>query len=252
MNFVSYASSKNTTISSITQNEETETISWYLYLHTVISIFGILTNILCTIIFLNPKLTDQAYRFMLIISVTSIFYLLFSSFFIIVDCEDSCKVSKTFTANLFEMYVKEYFTSCLAFFIVLIEILLSIKRYLILSCSFRNQKISIKYFPFICLGFSFSLYSPELFIKKIEKIGDGYQLCKTEFGRKKFAYYYPIVVSFLRVFLATVFLSVINILTAFKFKIQMNKKKKIFLTSNPNNKAMSNFIFVKFLIININ
>jgi len=232
------------TINSVNKDDAIENIPWYLYLNSAICILGIMANIICSIIFLNPKLKDQAYRFMLIISITSIFYLTFSAFYIIVDCRSNCKISKTFTVNLFEIYIKEYFTSCLAFFIVLIEILLSIKRFLILSCSFRHKKITIKYLPFICLGFSFLLYSPELFIKKIIKIDDGYKLCKTDFGRKKFGTYYPIVVSFLRVFLATIFLSVLNILTAFKFKIQMDKKKKIFLSSNINKTISPFFIFI--------
>lgn len=241
MNFCSNYTNSNFSTNLNSKNEVSGSIPWYLYFNTVISFLGIIANIICSLIFLNQKLTDQAYRFMLIISVSSIFYLSFSSFYIIVDCRDNCKVSKTFTANLFEMYIKEYFTSCLAFFIVLIEILLSVKRFLILSCSFRHKTISIKYLPFICLGFSFLLYSPELFIKKIIQVENGYTLCKTNFGKSKSGSYYPIVVSFLRVFLATVFLSILNILTALKFKLQMNKKKKIFLTSNIN-KTISNFL----------
>jgi len=141
---------------------------------------------------------------MLVISVVDFFYLLFfliSSF--IRDCKQYCShmSSMRYEVKHFDLYIEDYLSSCLALFVIFIEIILSFKRYLILSNSRRFQNEFVNKLT-VAIAFIVYLiyYIPVLYVKEIvEYQWDNstskntkvptlkkYELVKSDFGKTPF------------------------------------------------------------------
>jgi hypothetical protein len=213
---------------------------WYLYLRPFICIFGLISNTINSIIFyFSPKLKHSTYRLMLIISIVDFFYLtilLTSSF--ISDCRDFClNMRYRYEVRQFELFAEDYFSSCLALFVIFIEIILSVKRYLIMSNSHKYRSefqnnitlaivflVSIVYYmPVIFV--KEIVISPENFIKNNNKTA--YVLVKSGFGKTKFGKALPVVLASIRLVLASLILGAINILTTIRFKYRIKYKGKV-------------------------
>ena len=221
-------------------------LPWYLYLRPIMCTFGVITNVINIIIFhYSPKLKHSTYRLMLVISVVDFFYLLFfliSSF--ISDCKQYCThmSSMRYEVKLFDLYIEDYLSSCLALFVIFIEIILSFKRYLILSNSRRFQNEFVNKLT-VAIAFIVSLiyYIPVLYVKEIvEYQWDNstskntkaptlkkYELVKSDFGKTPFGKALPITLGSIRLLLATFLLSFINILTSIRFKFRLKNKVKV-------------------------
>ena len=207
-------------------------LSWYMYLNPIISSFGAISNLINVIIFLNPKLKNQTYRLMLIISIANFFYLFFCAFQIISDCGD-CIISKSYLSKLYDLCIGDYLSSCLAIFIIFIEITISVKRYMILSNSLRFQTIPINFIIIILFSISILFYLPVLYLKNVQEINANsttnemvYKLIPSEFGKSSFGKSIPIILASIRLFLATIVMSTLNILTTIKFRKRLKLKFK--------------------------
>lgn len=140
---------------------------------------------------------------------------------------------------MYIILIDDYFTSCLAIFSILIEIVLSLQRYLILINKATFQKISHKWI--ICILFLISLlyYLPMLFRKnilstKINYLTNGtvfvrtsYSIINTDFGSSPAGKTVPIVLTIIRIFLGTFLLTFVNIINTFKFRKRFNKRMQI-------------------------
>lgn len=222
-----------------TQNQTvivTYTLVWYQFVYSSICFFGATTVSINISVFVNKKLTDRTYTFLLIESIVDMLYICMMGFSSVINCGTPCQSrSNTLWALIIRYGLYEYLTSCFAINNILIQIYLSLDRLLIISNRSQTifQKLGLK--PTIsAIGlFSLAYYSPVLFIRKYVALGDGtWKLFLTDFGMSKAGRLIPGVLSTIRLILVTICLFSINMITFVKFKRHVNKKSK--LTFNPS------------------
>ena len=89
----------NTTFLSNVTNMDTSTApsavsygaSWQTLANTGISIFGVVTNLVCFAVFMSPKLKDQTYTCMKVHTLVDLLYLLIQTFSIFLSCGSACR-----------------------------------------------------------------------------------------------------------------------------------------------------------------
>jgi hypothetical protein len=130
------------------------------------------------------------------------------------------------------IWISDYFTSCLAFFNILMEIFVQIQRMLIVmnrlsavGLSSRGRLVSI----FIFLV-AFTIYTPYLFMKRVsvQSVKHGrvkYQLVLTEFGQSELSISIVNVINSARMFLIVVVLFVLNLITLVRFRMFLKRRK---------------------------
>ncbi len=149
---------------------------------------------------------------------------------------------------MWSILVDDYFTSSLAIFIILVEILLSFQRYLILINKAFLLNVFKCYFKVSSGLFLFALvyYLPFLFRKNILESQINYysansstlfetikvfSIIETSFGNSSLGGWITVALAAVRIVLGTVVLTAINIVNAIKFKNILNKKFKIKATT---------------------
>jgi hypothetical protein len=181
---------------------------------------GLLTNIINIIVFSNKRLrNDKLNQYLLVHSITYFFYLLFCFFSFMIRCQ-------TLWAKMYELYIFNYFTSSLAIFCVLIELFISIERYLIVSNRkpIRDRFIRTRTLLTSLFVFSILFYLPNLFMDDIKhkKIADGfnstslkiiYNVESSEFGKSHAGKMITLILSATRTVLFLVLFTIINTMT---------------------------------------
>jgi len=140
---------------------------FFLILIPVISLFGVITNGLNICVFLNPKMKDPTFKYMLAISVSNLFYTGLLSYGYLSYC-DECNLSHAYSTQLFKILVDYFICSALALFNIFIEILISFHRYFMLKNNENVMEIT-KYklmMPALLL-ISIIIYVPVLFTYEI-------------------------------------------------------------------------------------
>jgi hypothetical protein len=200
---------------------------------------SICTSLVCIRVLTNPKLKDSTYRYLALISLCDLLYsfsILFLSFSARICERTGSEPSSNFFFLLLYILVSEYLTSCLAFFNLLVEILLTIsRRYIISNRSFMEcYQITINQLVFIFGTFSFVAYLPVLFCYKIETVSTyksdsstKYRVVNTYFGETRLSTIYLILVTSLRVFLASVVLLLLNLSTILAYNAYLRKKSSL-------------------------
>lgn len=133
-----------------------------LSLIPIICIFGAITNGLNILVFLNPKMKDPSFKFMLAISIANFLYNSLLSYGFIIYC-DECKLNKNFGTQVFKILINNYTASCLTVFVTLVEIYLSIQRYFILINKRYLQNLTIQSVMLTILAISLVYNVPVLF-----------------------------------------------------------------------------------------
>ena len=106
-----------------------ETCFIFSYVHEpMICIFGMITNLLNILVFLNPSMKDPSFKCMLMISISDFFYLGINSYWFTFYCGDFY-LNRYYSAQIYNIYLIEYFERYLAFYS---EIFLTGGRYAVL------------------------------------------------------------------------------------------------------------------------
>ncbi len=192
------------------------------YLSLIVSIFGVVTNLLNIFVFLSNRanMKHQIFTFMLAISSVDLAYCALLTYKSWSTCE-RCQLYTVYFTQLYTLIVFDYITSCLAIFNILIDIIVSFERYLIVVNSRYLRRISTQAVIWFVGVFSLLYYSPVLFMKSIEAIensSESFRLVLTSFGRSILAKIVLIVLQSVRIFLSVLLLPTINILTAVQLK----------------------------------
>lgn len=204
---------------------------------------GIVTNTINILVFLNRRRFRNAnYNFMLAKSVTNLVYLIVSflvEFF--VYCIN-CPITFTYFANIYAIYFAFYLASCLAIFRILIEIALSFRVSFILTR--RERLVNISYKPIlIVLGLiSLLYYANKPFAFRIESIPGTsmFYLNYSRFGETAVFSILVIVQQIVRIFLAVVLLTIVNLVNlvlfreryAHVYKVQFRKSAERMLNTS--------------------
>lgn len=213
-----------------------------------ICILGVTFNSLNITVFLNPKMKDPTFKYMLAMSISNLFYNGFLSYGIALYCSE-CSISKTYGTQVFVIFIDHYLTSCLAIFSNLVEIILSLQRYFILTNNIYSKNISYRWAISIIAFISFVFYLPSLFSDKIAETvyfnnnntTIYYTVVPSEFGKSTTAVHIGIAWSVIRIILSSIILSSINILNVIEFR-KLYKKRIKLRTSNVQLNEITNVI----------
>lgn len=176
----------------LNNNNSTNNYSWTLFIQPSICIFGLITNSLNIIVFLNKKMKDPSFKYMLCISISDFIYL---GLLIFMPFIHNIKSKE---ADLYKTYIQDYFTSCLSMIGLFSEITLSIQRYLILTNTIYS--VNAKLLIFFLILVSFLYYSPILILNQNNNT------------------FITVVLYVIRIFLGVVVLTIINLINVFKYK----------------------------------
>lgn len=197
-------------------------LTWDLTFRLVVLGIGIVTNIINIAVFVNPRLKDDSYKYMLTNSVTNFFYLTITFIGVLLYNCTYCPSSQTYASVVFSIGLIFYVSSCLAIFRIVVEIALSVRTYLILTNK-NYERISYRQIIPILFVISMLYYGQQPFIYDIVELrGPSGQVLygsRTNlFGNSSFAKILVIVQFSVRIFLAVVVLSTVNSLNVFEFK----------------------------------
>jgi len=192
-----------------------------------ICMFGFFTNLTNMSVFLNRKMKDVSFKYLLITSLSDLMYLGLCSYMLIYLCAD-CPLHDSYFTKWYQIYINYYFTSVLAIFCIFSDIFLSLLRYSIL----KNNKYlqSIRFYLVVGLLFIVSLiyYLPVIFFydiipkninnDNITTIIDEYSVVKNPLGLSLYGKITPIILSVIRLILAMIVLTSINIMNVIEFR----------------------------------
>ncbi len=206
--------------------------NWSLLIQPFICTVGVIANGLNIAVFLNPKMKDVTFKYMLAISISDCIYLGLLSYVSFLSCSD-CLFTKNYATAFYAIFIDDYLTSCLGIFALFIDITLSVQRFFILKNKYFCQKLSYKLTISILLLIALLYYLPVTFFKNIVEIENTNSTNCTEYaavlnklGQTSFGNLTPVVITSFRIFLGTVVLTSINLVNAYEFKKRMEKKVK--------------------------
>lgn len=206
---------------------------------------ALLTSLINIKILGRLRLKDSVYKYLFVITITDAVYsaLLFllglSASICYDDSPDNlCSPPVYYLFLICYILFSEFITSCLALFNILLECFLTLQRIVIVANK-RSKLNSINH-KIVCgslLLFSILIYTPALFLNKIITIeikeSDSnttrldYRMIKTSYGKSDAAVTVITVTSLFRIVMATVVLSVINIVAICKFKAYLVRKLQL-------------------------
>jgi hypothetical protein len=105
--------------------------NWQYLLLPQINVFGLVTNILNACVFLDRRMEDATFKYMLATSLNDILYLIFTSWNINKYCTQ-CPLYSAYVTQIYLIWLNDWFTSSQALFNILIDIFISLQRYFIL------------------------------------------------------------------------------------------------------------------------
>ena len=219
--------------------------NWYYLIISIINSIGFILNCLNISVFLNPKMKNITFKYMLNTSIADVIYLGCLSYNVIKYCTDH-PLYNTYYTQFFIAYENDYFTSCLAIFVIFTDIIISIERYLILKKKIYLKNTSYRWITSILLVVSFIYYLPIIFFRDIIVLKTNttslnststqikYINVKNALGLSDFGRIMPIVLTVVRLFLGIVVLTVVNSLNAYELRKRILEKKKRKLTLDFN------------------
>jgi hypothetical protein len=138
--------------------------------------------------------------------------------------------------SVLDILLSDYFTSCLALFNIITEIVVTCQRVVLIT----NNSETL-YRPWVvCLVIfiiSLAVYSPLLFMSKVYTeemrnattgvVHRGYYPARTDFGRSKVSLFIKQTTAFLRMGLVLVVLSIVNLIASIKYTAFYNRKSAL-------------------------
>lgn len=209
------------------------------YVKIVISVFGMLTNLVNIIVFLSPKLKDVSYRLMMSKSVANIVYLAVAfELEIVVNCVN-CAWSGSFISVWDNIAFGIYFLSCLAVFRILIDIAISIYTYCILINKPYNRSLILVLVILFVVSLLYNL-NKVFMLTALQLPNQKYILMLTSFGLSYASQVIQIVTTVFRIFLAVVVVSLINLANVIKFSKRF--KSRVFSIDDSTKNSSMYFI----------
>ena len=203
-------------------------LTWDLYTRMVFAILCILTNIINICVFLNPKLKDITYKYMLINSITNVIYMALSCSSVLFYYCNECPSSQTYLSALFSIIFTFYIFDCLKLFHIIIQIIISMRIYLILL---NNTHKANSYKRILTISATLTMaffiqepFSFEIFTRRNQFDSIVFHIRANEFGKSVLGRSLVIAQFSTRIFLAVFVLGFINILSVIEFRKRFNHR----------------------------
>ena len=212
---------------------------FWLFIVPCLCLFGTITNLISVLTLARLKKKNHVYKFMLASSFANFLYMFLCGFIFLLKCNRLCSINQnTLAIVLYSYLIWDYFTSSLAILISLIEIVMCLQRFSIISNSKRFKFENFRVIFPIIVVFSLLNYLPRLFFKEINALSDGYALVNTKLSKQMFGIILDLLMSAVRGPILLCLIFIINVLTAIQFASLMKKKKKL----NERNKQKGKII----------
>jgi len=204
--------------------------------YIILSFFGSFFQVLNLFVLSSKELKDSSYKYMFANSLNNLLYLMFIVLYHIYFIITSVNQKKSYLFLLCHIAILEYLTSCMAIFNLIAQIILSTQRILLILNKQIFQNISPYRGIAIITVISLVYYIPVLTIQKIDLVTktttnytnqineQNYAIVSTDFGRTSFGKTIRTILSIGRIVLATVILSVVNMINYYLFKKFFDKK----------------------------
>ena len=192
-----------------------------------ITTLGIILNSLKIIVLRSGKLNDKTFKYFLVISVADLGYM---SIFNVDSLLKILQIKHSFIEQLFQLCFINYLTSCLAMFVLLVDLVNSLNRCFICRNKYYFQKLSIQKVLTVFIVFSMIVYMPEILSKEIVFNQNKliYDLVSTNWGKSKAGRIVIASIWATRIFLCSFILTVVNLNTA----VLLVKRKSLKLKKN--------------------
>jgi hypothetical protein len=152
---------------------------------------------------------------------------------------ENINLNSSYALSVLSLLLSEYFTSCLALFNILIEIVITCQRIGLISRGNRIESRNRAWLVCATLfAASLAIYTPVLFINEVDVVETisnqttnllerDYTYRKTEFGKSTSGYIVFKIIIIFRVTLVTVVLSIVNVIASVKFTSFFKRKHAI-------------------------
>ena len=223
----------NSTVIQDTEPIVSYAIPWNTIAKTSISLFGVITNLVCFIVFMSSSIKDQTYTCMMVNCLVDLVYLLIQLLAIFLSCGALCAAwTSSIVGRVYTLYLIYYFSGCLAFYNILIFIYISILRCLLILNKKFLSRIPCKYILTSLFLVIMILNSQNLFAMYIVERtkSDGsviYTLGFTQFARTSAYKAISQANKIVRIVLVIGILPAINFILAFLFRRHLDKKKQL-------------------------
>jgi hypothetical protein len=226
--------------------------TWSSVSRVIVTAFSILTNFVNIIVFVNPKLKDPSYSYMLTIAISNFLYSIFTHIYVVTFYCLACATYNTYFSSLFSIYFGNYAAAALGLFRITIECMLSLNTLCILTnrtwlTTFSQN--SLKFFILISLFLISSavLYSFVPFGHYIGTYVDSkgntrYTDSFSSFISSPFSTNMSIAVGSLRILLIVLVECPLNILNVIEFRKRYGAKITRLASLSTNTKRKSLYL----------
>lgn len=197
-------------------------LTWSLYLRLVFAALGILANLVNIIVFMNSRLQDVAYKYMLATSATNFVFLSIHFAIVFLNSCIHCPSSESYTAAILSILLGFYLQNCMAVLRLFFEIMISLRIYFILlNKSFERVSYKIILLLLAILSLVYYIQQPFSYTIAYSKKWDNtisYSVKATSFGNSAAAKWLMVSQFSVRIFLTMIVLCLINILSVIEFR----------------------------------
>jgi hypothetical protein len=218
--------------------------TWATLSRACLGPFPILTNVVNIAVFLNPKLKDDTYKYLLFKSLANFFYSLFAWLNVIFTNCPTCATPQTYFAGFYSLWFGNFILSPLVLFRAILDNIISLYTF----CTLKNlnwfkRLPSYKYIALVSLIIStvLSTYIPFGYgiISVVDNNGNTKYLYRAnDFFNSSLFQTIGISFSSLRYFLAVFLLTFLNVLNAIGFR-KRYKTRTVGAAASSNSKNPS-------------
>ena len=192
-----------------------------------ITTLGIILNSLNITVLRSGKLKDKTFKYFMIISVADLVYMC------IFNLDSLMKIFQlqfTYIEQLFQLCFINYFTSCLAIFVILVDLINALNRCFICRNKYYFQNLNIQKVITVFIVFSTVAYLPEILSKEIVFNQNKliYDLATSSWGNSNLYRLLIFLTWTSRMFICSFMLTVINLYTM----VLLIKRKSLKLKQN--------------------
>jgi hypothetical protein len=118
---------------------------WNTFISPIVCFISIIFNLLGINVFIKLKKTNRLYEYLYYKSIVNLTYLIINLLSFTFKCGSFCELENIYLTKLYQLYVYEYFSSSLYMLEILIEISISLNRYLKIKNNrfFKNVKVKM-------------------------------------------------------------------------------------------------------------
>ena len=221
-------------------------VAFVYYFNYVACGFASVTNVVNILVFMSPKLKDPIYTFMLVNSIAEFLISSFSGVGVAFTCGAACTGNlQTRFGQVYVKWILNYSSRVLAVYNIQNEMFISFQRLMLIKNKkfFRDTSVALiltvlfvvsvfYYLPLLFMNEIVQTYSPLVHLHNstqidLDKSSAIYVTVLTSFGSGLAGKVVTAILTIIRILFATVFLFLVNGVSAFEFRKHIIKKRNI-------------------------